>query len=60
MLLITLGLYFSLYFIIAWLTPNFVWLGGDKAYDALTRVVLHFFPLSTILITLIFYSKKNK
>ncbi len=58
MLLITLGLYFLLYFIIAWLTPNFIWLGGDKAYDALTRVVLHFFPLSTILITLILHSKK--
>ncbi|MFA5261107.1 MAG: hypothetical protein WC450_07775 [Candidatus Omnitrophota bacterium] len=57
-IIITLSLFFSLYFIIAWLTPNFIWLAGSKAYDALTRVILHFFPLSTILITLILHSKE--
>jgi hypothetical protein len=57
-LMITTGMFFFLYFTIAWLTPNFIWLAGSLAYDGLTRVILHFFPLSTILITLILHSKE--
>ena len=56
-IMMTLGMFFILYFSVAWLTPNFIWLAGSKAYDALTRVILHFYPLATILITLIFYSR---
>jgi hypothetical protein len=50
---LTLLAFFSMYFLLGWLTPNFISLAGSEAIDVLPRVILHFFPLAPLLLTLL-------
>ena len=45
-LIVAMGLYFGVEILYALVTPHFIWLGGEKSSAGLSRVLLHFFPLS--------------
>lgn len=49
--------FFLLYFFLSWITPNYISFAGHDAIDVLPRVILHFFPLAPVLITLILFSE---
>ncbi len=48
-----LFLFFALYFLQSVLTTNFFWISGEKSYTTTPRLILHFFPLATVLIVLL-------
>jgi hypothetical protein len=52
---ITLVLFFGLYFSTALFTINFIWIAGDLGSTGLSRLFLHFYPLSVLLIVLLNY-----
>lgn len=56
--LIFLGLlmFFGLYFGIALMTTNYVWIAGESEVTTLSRLLLHFYPLAVLLLVLINYS----
>ena len=55
LLLIALIMFFGLYFSIALFTTEFMWVAGSKSPTTLSRLILHFFPLATLLIVLLNY-----
>jgi len=57
-LLLILFLYLGLYFVVSLFTPNFVSIAGSHSYTALSRLILHFFPLCPILIVFLNYTKE--
>ncbi len=56
LILLSLILFFGLYIGVAVLTINYVWIAGAKSSTTLSRLILHFFPLSVLLIILLNYS----
>lgn len=56
LILLSLFLFFGLYFAISLLTTNYVWIVGEKGVTSLSRLLLHFYPLSVLLIVLLNYS----
>lgn len=58
-LLLSLALYFVLYFCVALLSPNFVSLAGKESPTVLSRIILHFFPLAAISVILIHAPQKK-
>ncbi|MCK5083323.1 MAG: hypothetical protein KAR31_10490 [Candidatus Omnitrophica bacterium] len=56
LILLSLILFFGLYIAIAVLTTNYIWIAGAKSFTTLSRLILHFFPLSGLLIILLNYS----
>ncbi|HLF17341.1 MAG TPA: hypothetical protein VI749_00400 [Candidatus Omnitrophota bacterium] len=59
-LLFTVISYFVLYYVVFIATSNYYWIVGEKSSDALSRLVLHFFPLSTLLIVLLNFPATKK
>jgi len=55
LLIVSLSLYFGLYFAVGLLTINFQYIGGALSNQGLPRLILHFFPLSVFLIILLNY-----
>lgn len=45
--------FFGLYFLNALLTTNYIWISGAKHGSTLPRLILHFFPVCPMLITLL-------
>jgi len=56
LILLSLLLFFGLYFFVALLTVNYAWIAGVKSTTTLSRLILHFYPLSVLLIVLLNYS----
>jgi len=54
---LSLLLFFGLYFFVALLTVNYVWIAGIQSSTTLSRLILHFYPLSVLLIILLNYPK---
>ncbi len=50
---VALSLFFGLYFYVSIFTNSFVSIAGEESYTVLSRIILHFFPLSTLLIALL-------
>jgi len=59
LILLSLLLFFGLYFAIALLTVNYVWIAGENSPMTLSRLLLHFYPLSAILIILLNYPNQS-
>ena len=55
LVLLSLVLFFGLYTSMAVFTINYVWIAGTKSFTTLSRLILHFFPLSVLLIILLNY-----
>ena len=55
-ILLGLLMFFGLYFGIALMTTNYVWIAGESEVTTLSRLFLHFYPLAVLLIVLINYS----
>jgi len=55
----TLVLIFGCYFLNGFLTSNFEWLGGPGTSTALSRIILQFFPLATLLTAFLNYNGGN-
>lgn len=55
LILLSLLLFFGLYFFVALFTANYVWIAGAKSVTTLSRLILHFYPLSVLLIILLNY-----
>ncbi|MCK5012577.1 MAG: hypothetical protein KAS66_02055 [Candidatus Omnitrophica bacterium] len=53
LLLLCLLLYFGILFVIFLMTPIYYWISYDKAYGVLARLILHFYPISALLIILL-------
>ncbi|MBN1870702.1 MAG: hypothetical protein JW847_09020 [Candidatus Omnitrophica bacterium] len=51
----SLLLFFGLYIAVAVLTTNYIWIAGVQSSTTLSRLILHFFPLSVLLIILLNY-----
>jgi len=45
-------MFLGLYLLVALLTVNYVWIAGHKEITGLSRLILHFFPLSVLFIIL--------
>jgi len=58
-IVLILSIYFTLYFGVALFTGNYVSIAGDESITVLSRILLHFFPLSVLSIILI-NSPKSK
>jgi hypothetical protein len=52
-LLLSLGAYLLLYFIVTLVSTNFISLAGEESPTVLSRILLHFFPLAVISIILL-------
>ncbi len=59
-LAVSMGLFFGFYFTIFLVSKTFLWISGMHADVILSRVLLHFFPLSVLLIILLNYPEKKK
>jgi hypothetical protein len=59
-ILLSLFLFFALYFLTGMFTSNYIWIGGIKSDTTLSRLILHFFPLATLLIVLLNYPEDFK
>lgn len=53
LILVALFLFFSLYTTVALLTVNYTWIAGELKSTTLSRLILHFYPLSVLLIILL-------
>lgn len=53
--LLALGLYFTMYFLVALFTMNYTWIAGENNSTTLSRLILHFFPLAVLSIILLNY-----
>ena len=53
LLLLCLLMYFGIHFAVFLMTPIYYWISNDKAYGVLARLILHFYPISTLLIILL-------
>jgi len=60
LLLLTLLMFFSLYFSIALFTSSFISIAGAESPTVLSRVFLHFFPLAPLLIITLNYPHSTK
>jgi hypothetical protein len=59
LILLALGAFGGMYFFIAWLTPNFISIAGVESPTVLSRIILHFFPLSALALILLHAPLKN-
>lgn len=60
LLFITLIMFFGLYFLNCLLTQNYIWiLGIQDKVPGIGRLILHFFPLATMLIILLNYPNES-
>lgn len=59
MTLLALGLYFTMYFLVALFTMNYTWIAGENNSTTLSRLILHFFPLAVLLIILLNYPEDS-
>lgn len=59
LLFLTLAMFFGLYFLNCLLTENFIWILGISKVPGLSRLILHFFPLATMLIILLNYPNES-
>lgn len=60
LLLMTLIMFFGLYFLNCLLTQNYIWiLGMQEKVPGISRLILHFFPLATLLIILLNYADES-
>ena len=53
LLLFCLLMYFGIYFTMFLMTPIYYWISNDNAYGVLARLILHFYPIATLLIILL-------
>ena len=56
LILLSLFMFFGLYFGIALMTTNYVWIAGESEVTTLSRLLLHFYPLAVLLVVLLNYS----
>jgi uncharacterized MnhB-related membrane protein len=56
----SLIMFFGLYAAVAVFTSNFPWIAGAKSASGISRLILHFFPLSVTLIILLNYPLKEE
>lgn len=59
LILAALFLFFSLYTAVALLTVNYTWIAGELKSTTLSRLILHFYPLSVLLIILLNHGKMS-
>jgi len=52
LVLLSILLFFGLYFSTALFTVNYEWIAGTQKLAVLSRLILHFYPLSVLLIIL--------
>jgi len=55
LLLLALGLFFTLYFFVALCTASYEWLAGKVRMAGLARILLHFYPLVPLFVILTSY-----
>ncbi len=53
-------LFFALYAAVALMTANYTWIAGENRITGLSRLILHFYPLSVLLIVLLNYPERPK
>jgi hypothetical protein len=54
------AMFFILYFMNGLFTDNYEWLGGPGSVTAVSRIVLHIYPVACALIVLLNCPEKNK